>query len=239
MLLIGNELLSGRTQDTNLAYVANCMVDKGIQLLEARVIPDVPEVIVSSINELRARHTYVFTTGGIGPTHDDITADCVATAFGVSLPIHPQAKSILLAYFKSRDIEPNEDRLRMARIPQGATLIENAVSAAPGFRMDNVFVFAGVPRIMQAMLGSVLDQLTGGPVVRSITVPCNLAEGTVAAKLRALQARYPDTDIGSYPGKQVDAYRLSLVARGTDQPELEKIRSELEHVIVELGGTVG
>lgn len=236
VLLIGNELLSGRTQDVNLAYIAKALVVKGIRLQEARVIPDVPEVIVTSINELRRRHTYLFTTGGIGPTHDDITADCVAEAFGVDLPINPEARAVLLDYFKARDVEVNEDRMRMARIPQGAVLVDNPVSAAPGFRMDNVFVFAGVPRIMQAMLDSVIPQLAAGPVVHSITVSCNLGEGTVASALRALQERHPSVDIGSYPGKHGELFRLSLVARGIDAEELDSVRRELQDLIRACGG---
>lgn len=236
VLLIGNELLSGRTQDTNLAYIAKRMVERGIRVKEARVISDTPEVIVSAVNEMRQRYTYVFTTGGIGPTHDDITADCVAEAFGVSLPINAEAKAILLAYFAERDIKVNEDRLRMARIPEGASLVENAVSAAPGFQLENVFVFAGVPRIMQAMLDSVLDRLDEGQVLHSITVLCQLGEGTIASALRALQRQYPDVDIGSYPGKMNEdpSHRLSLVARGTDESQLLQIKIELEKIIADL-----
>lgn len=238
VLLIGNELLSGRTQDVNLAHIAKRMVAKGIRLQEARMIQDIPEVIISTVNELRARHTYVFTTGGIGPTHDDITADCVADAFGVSLAIHPEAKARLLAYFETNTVEPNEDRLRMARIPEGASLVDNAVSAAPGFRMDNVFVFAGVPRIMQAMLDSVLPLLESGPVVQSVTVICNLGEGSVASALRKLQEAYPAVDLGSYPGKVADSFRLSLVARGTDEIELDHVKNALHQMIVDQGGVV-
>lgn len=236
VLLIGNELLSGRTQDSNLAYIARCLVARGIRLQEARVIPDIPPVIVAAINELRSRHTYLFTTGGIGPTHDDITADCVAEAFGVALPVHEEARKRLMKYFEERDIEPNEDRLRMARIPQGACLVDNPVSAAPGFCIENVYVFAGVPRIMQAMLDAVVPSLAGGPIVHSITVNCNLGEGTVASRLRELQQHFPSTDLGSYPGKSGEHFRLSLVARGTDQAELEIIRQAIQAMIAELGG---
>ena len=236
MLLIGNELLSGRTQDANLAYLAGKLVERGIRLLEARIIADIPEDIVKGVNELRARYTYVFTTGGIGPTHDDITADCVAQAFGVELPVNEEAKNILLEYYKTRDIEMNADRLRMARIPVGAMLIDNPVSAAPGFRMKNVFVFAGVPRIMQAMLDKVLPQLGCGPVMHSISVACNLGEGTLAGELRALQERHPAIDLGSYPGKSGELSKLSLVARGTDVDELETVRQALQQMIADLGG---
>lgn len=236
VLLIGNELLSGRTQDINLAFIARRLSAKGIDLQEARVIPDVPKVIVGAINELRSRHTYVFTTGGIGPTHDDITADCVGLAFGVNVSMHPEAKSLLEAFFAKRGIEANGDRMRMARIPEGATLVDNSISVAPGFQMENVFVFAGVPQIMQVMLDSVLPQLESGPVVHSVTVTCNLGEGSVAAGLRKLQERYPGTDIGSYPGKVQEQFRLSLVARSTDQDELAEVETGLQALIKELGG---
>lgn len=236
LLMIGNELLSGRTQDANLAFIAGKMVERGIRLLEARVVADIPEDIVKGVNELRSRFTYVFTTGGIGPTHDDITADCVAQAFGVELPINEEAKRILLEYYKARDIEVNADRLRMARIPVGATLIDNSVSAAPGFRMKNVFVFAGVPRIMQAMLESILPQLGTGPVVHSISVACNLGEGTLAGAFRALQEKHPAIDLGSYPGKSGELSKVSLVARGTNMEELETVRQALQHMIRDLGG---
>ncbi|MFK8075150.1 MAG: competence/damage-inducible protein A [Granulosicoccus sp.] len=234
VLLIGNELLSGRTQDSNLAYIAKRLTEKGIRLREARVISDTPDVIVPTLNELRSTHTYVFTTGGIGPTHDDITADCVAEAFGVDLPIHPEAEAILMTYFKERDIEPNADRQRMARIPVGALLVENAVSAAPGFQMENVFVFAGVPRIMQSMLDSVLPRLEEGDVVHSVTVYCHLGEGTVASSLRDIQSQFPAVDLGCYPGKMSGQIKLSLVARSTDEAELATVKALLEKMVADL-----
>jgi molybdenum cofactor synthesis domain-containing protein len=238
VLLIGNELLSGRTQDTNLFHIAGRLGEKGIRVLEARVVPDLPEVIVSAINDLRQRHTFLFTTGGIGPTHDDITADCVANAFGVPLPINKDAEERLLGYFAERGIAPNEDRMRMARIPLGAALVDNPVSVAPGFRMENVFVFAGVPRIMQAMLESILPTLEGGQILHSVTVTCNLGEGTIASALRTLQQRFPHAELGSYPGKANDLSRLSLVARSTDLQELARIEADLQGMITDLGGTL-
>lgn len=236
VLLIGNELLSGRTKDINLAHIAESLVGRGIRLLEARIIADIPQAIVTALNELRANHDYVFTTGGIGPTHDDITADCVAEAFGVDLPINPEARAVLQAFCDEREIELNEDRLRMARIPTGASLIDNPVSAAPGFRMDNVFVMAGVPRIMQAMLASILPDLRTGPIMHSISVGCDLGEGTVASALRALQEAHPAVEIGSYPGKTGQLGRLSLVARGTDEAELDVVRQALTEMVSALGG---
>ncbi|MGQ7846769.1 competence/damage-inducible protein A [Granulosicoccus sp. 3-233] len=236
VLLIGNELLSGRTRDINLPHIAESLVARGIRLREARVIADIPQAIVSAINELRNGHDYVFTTGGIGPTHDDITADCVAEAFGVDLPVNTEARALLQSFCDERQIELNEDRLRMARIPEGASLIDNPVSAAPGFRMENVFVMAGVPRIMQAMLASVLPDLRTGPIVHSVSVGCDLGEGTVASALRALQEAHPAIEIGSYPGKTGQLGRLSLVARGTDETELESVRQALVQMVSALGG---
>jgi len=197
VILIGNELLSGRTQDINLQYIATALTTHGIALSETRIIPDDEPVVVDAVNTLRKRYDYVFTTGGIGPTHDDITADCIANAFGVGLPIHPEAEQVLLAFFKDRDIEPNEDRMRMARVPEGGTLIDNPISAAPGFNIGNVFVMAGVPRIMQAMFDSILPSLRKGPVIQSVSVTCNLGEGTLAAELRDLQTQFPTLDLGA------------------------------------------
>lgn len=237
ILLIGNELLSGRTQDINLAYMAKALAAHGIRVREARIIPDDESVIVDTLNTLRSSCTYVFTTGGIGPTHDDITADCIANAFQVDIGIHPEAQARLLEYWSHRGVEPNDDRLRMARIPQGGELIDNPVSAAPGFRIDNVFVFAGVPRIMQAMFESILPSLQRGPVIESVSVKCDLGEGVIAAPLRDLQARFPDVDLGSYPGGAQNAF-LSLVARSDDQSQLNEVLHALEKLVESVGGSV-
>jgi len=237
VLLIGNELLSGRTQDTNLAYMAKGLAAHGIRLRESRVIPDEPSVIINTVNELRHLHTSVFTTGGIGPTHDDITADCIASAFGVDIGIHEAAQNRLLAYWAERDIEPNDDRLRMARIPVGAQLIDNPVSVAPGFRMKNVYVMAGVPRIMQAMFDSVLPELQHGAIIDSVSVMCDLGEGTIAGPLRALQAQYPKVDLGSYPGKKHGKFSVMLVARSADTSELEKVKKALHDLVINAGGS--
>jgi len=236
IILIGNELLSGRTQDTNLAYMATRLAAHGISVTETRIIPDNESVIVDTLNVLRKSNTYVFTTGGIGPTHDDITADCIAKAFGVSIGIHPEAQKILLAYWAERDVQPNEDRLRMARIPEGATLVQNPVSAAPGFCVENVYVFAGVPRIMQAMFDSVLPSLQRGLVIDSVSVQCNLGEGTIASPLRALQQRYPDVDLGSYPGRMEGKYSVTLVARSSDDVQLKQVEQELVQLVRTAGG---
>ena len=236
IILIGNELLSGRTQDTNLAYMAVRLAAHGIRVTETRIIPDDESVIVDTLNVLRKTNTYIFTTGGIGPTHDDITADCVAKAFGVSIGIHPDAEKTLLAYWAERDVQPNADRLRMARIPAGATLVQNPVSAAPGFCVENVYVFAGVPRIMQAMFDSVLPDLQRGPVIGSVSVKCNLGEGTIASPLRALQERYPEVDLGSYPGRLDGKFMVTLVARSIDDAQLKQVEQELVQLVREAGG---
>lgn len=236
IILIGNELLSGRTQDLNLAYIAERLASRGIRLSEARVIPDDRAVIIDVVNSLRACNTYVFTTGGIGPTHDDITADCIAEAFGVDLPIHPEAEARLLNYWATRNMTPNDARLRMARIPVGASLVDNPVSIAPGFRMDNVFAFAGVPRIMQAMFDNVLPTLQEGLVIGSVTVACTLGEGTLAGPLADLQARYPRVDLGSYPGFSDGNVRVALVARSTDAELLTLVGKELKSLVLSLGG---
>jgi len=238
VLLIGNELLSGRTQDTNLAYMGKALAAHGIQLCEARIIPDDEAVIVGTLNTLRANCTYVFTTGGIGPTHDDITADCIAKAFNVDIGIHAEAEQRLLAYWAERDVKPNADRLRMARIPHGADLIDNPVSAAPGFRMHNVYVMAGVPRIMQAMFDSILPGLQRGPVIDSVSVKCDLGEGTIASPLRALQEQYPDVDLGSYPGKMDGKFSVALVGRSADSEKLKAVEQALRSLVADAGGNL-
>ena len=191
----GNELPSGRTTDANLAFRGQNLNRIGIRLSEARVIPDDPDVIVATLNEVRGRYDYVFTTGGIGPTHDDITAECVARAFGLPLIVNPEARAILEAHYKPGDL--NEARLRMAKTPEGATLIENPVSRAPGFRIGNVFVMAGVPSVMQAMFESLSHCLTGGRPLLSQSVVAALPEGVMATGLGEIQERYPDVEIGS------------------------------------------
>jgi len=196
VIVIGNEVLSGRIQDANLHYLALGLKERGIRLLEARVIPDVGETIAGAVNELRARHDYVFTTGGIGPTHDDITAESVARAFGVALSPHPDAVRILEEYY-GEDI--NEARMRMANVPVGGELLENPVSRAPGFRIGNVFVLPGVPRIMQAIFDGLKHTLAGGRPMMSRTVTAFVAESSAAQELAAIQERFPDVELGSYP----------------------------------------
>ncbi|MEZ5590711.1 MAG: competence/damage-inducible protein A [Gammaproteobacteria bacterium] len=237
LLIIGNEILSGQTKDANLPYIAEHLNKVGVRLREARVVPDVEAEIISALNALRARHNYVLTTGGIGPTHDDITAECIAKAFGRQLVQHPEALRRLQAHYAEMGLELTAARLRMANTPQDAELIDNPVSTAPGFRVENVFVLAGVPKIMQAMLDHVLPQLQGGKPVLSTAVLANLGEGVLAAGLGAIQARYPQVDIGSYPRfGGADGYRVSLVMRHTDSALLEQVSAEVCALVRELGG---
>src|SRR5215469_14038542 len=233
VLIIGNEILSGRTKDANLGYIAEELTKLGIRLREGRVVADVEDEIVAAVNDCRARYDYVFTTGGIGPTHDDITSGSVAKAYGVPLILDPRARAILERNYPPGGL--NEARLRMAHVPKGAQLIENPVSAAPGFRMGNVFVMAGVPSIMRAMFDGVKGTLVGGRPVLSLTVSAHLGEGIIAAGLGALQQRYADLDIGSYPFFRAGKYGASFVLRGTERSQLEAAAVELRRLIVELG----
>jgi molybdenum cofactor synthesis domain-containing protein len=235
VLIIGNEILSGRTQDANLAYLATGLNEAGVTLREARVIPDIAETIVAAVNELRSTYDYLFTTGGIGPTHDDITSECVAKAFGVPWTLHPEAHRIFLDHYKPGEL--NEARLRMAHTPEGASLVKNAVSRAPGFRMGNVFVFAGIPRVMQAMFDAVKHDLKGGRPMLSRTVSCHLAEGVIAKGLGEIQGRYADLDIGSYPFYRRGEFGTSLVLRGRDAARLAAGTAQVVALVRDLGGT--
>jgi molybdenum cofactor synthesis domain-containing protein len=236
VIIIGNEILSGRTQDTNLAWLGKELTALGIRLAEARVIPDVPAVIVDTVNACRAAHDYVFTTGGIGPTHDDITAECVARAFGVPLLQNPEALRRLQAHYANSDIELNEARLRMANAPEGATLIDNPVSTAPGFQIGNVFVMAGVPRIMQAMFEGLRHRLVGGAPLLSRTIGCTLPEGAVAKDLGAVQAEMPGVEIGSYPYYSRSRFGTNLVVRSTDPALLDRAVDRVCAAVRRLGG---
>ena len=196
LLVIGDEILSGRTKDVNIGATADFCTDLAIDLMEVRVVADIEDDIIAAVNALRARYTYVFTTGGIGPTHDDITADAIAKAFGVALPINPEARAMLEARWRDRGIEPNEMRLRMARIPEGASLIVNSVSAAPGFKIGNVHVMAGVPVIMKAMLESLAPTLKGGRKVHSLTVKSRVGEGNHRRPIGRAAAAIPRREDG-------------------------------------------
>lgn len=231
LLVIGDEILSGRTKDVNIGAVADFCTDLGIDLTEVRVVSDVEDSIVEAINALRNRYTYVFTTGGIGPTHDDITADAIAKVFGVALPINVQARAILEARWKETGTEVNEARLRMARIPEGADLIVNSVSAAPGFRIGNVHVMAGVPVIMRAMLEALAPTLKGGKKVLSVTVKAAVGEGTLGGPLAALQAEFPDVKMGSYPQMRRDRAVTELVLRSENAELLEKAAEKVRGMV--------
>ncbi len=234
VLVIGNEILSGRTRDANLNYLAKALTEIGIRLMEARVVPDIEATIIANVNDLRGRYDYLFTTGGIGPTHDDITSASVAKAFGLDLVRSEDAVARLTRQYGGPE-HLTEARLRMAHVPEGAELIDNPVSAAPGFRIGNVHVLAGVPRICEAMFDGLKGQLQGGDRVYSVTVSAHVGEGIIAKDLGLLQDRYPDLDIGSYPFFRQGKYGASFVLRGTDRQRLEAAAAELRPIIRQLG----
>jgi molybdenum cofactor synthesis domain-containing protein len=233
VLVIGNEILSGRTKDANLNYIATGLTEIGVRLMEARVVPDIEARIIEAVNALRGLYDHVFTTGGIGPTHDDITAECVAKAFGVKLIKHPKAAALLLAHYG--EANATEARMRMAHTPEGAELIDNPVSIAPGFRIGNVYVMAGVPAICQAMFDGIKGSLAHGDKVLSATIGGYIGEGIIAKDLGALQQRYPALDIGSYPFFRQGRFGASFVIRGTDADALGKAAAELRTIIRTLG----
>lgn len=236
LLIIGNEILSGRTTDANTSYIAGRLNALGIRLCEVRVVPDIEAEIVDAVNALRARYSYVFTTGGIGPTHDDITADCVAKAFDVALEENAEARRRLEERYAETGIELNEARLRMARAPAGAVLIDNPVSAAPGFQIGNVFVMAGVPKIMQAMFESLRERLVGGDPLISRSISCRLPEGKIAQGLGEIQARHAGVDIGSYPSYSSSGFGVAVVLRHSDRTVLDAAAAEVIELIRDLGG---
>jgi len=220
LAVIGDEILSGRTQDKNIAQIALWLNLQGIRLQEVRVVPDVEDAIVEAVNQLRARNDYLFTTGGIGPTHDDITVDSVAKALGVAVVVHPQARAVLEDYYASRG-GATEARLRMARVPDGATLIENRMSGAPGIRHGNVFIMAGVPHITAMMLDALSGSLEGGAPLLSETVGCWVAESEVADLLRATEKAHEGCQIGSYPFFRDGRVGANFVVRSTERTALD------------------
>ncbi len=227
MLVIGDEILSGRTRDSNMHYLAGELTRHGIDLREVRVVADDRDAIIAAVNALRATFTHLFTSGGIGPTHDDITADCIAAAFGAAIGIHEDARALLAAHYERSGLEFNEARQRMARIPEGATLIDNPISTAPGFTLGNVHVMAGVPNIFQAMVASVLPTLTGGAPLLSQSLRVDRGEGEIAAPFGALAAEFPDLSMGSYPFIRNGAHGTNLVIRGTDPARLDAAMQRL------------
>ncbi len=234
LLVIGNEVLSGRTQDANVKFIATRLGEIGIALREVRIIPDVAATIIATLNECRARFDHVFTTGGIGPTHDDITSECVAAAFGVPWEPHPQAWEMMQRGYKSGEF--NAARQRMATMPRGASLIANAISIAPGFSIGNVHVMAGVPRIMQSMFDSLAPTLAGGPPIISRAVHAlALLEGRIAEGLAGVQAEFPELDVGSYPFYRVSGNGVALVVKGTDVAMAEAAVAKITDLIEQLG----
>lgn len=238
MLVIGDEILSGRTREANAHHLAGVMTEIGIRLTEIRVVPDDREVIVAAVNALRGQVDYLFTSGGIGPTHDDITADCIAAAFGVAIDVRDDARAIMEAYYATTGRELNEARLRMARIPQDAALIDNPISHAPGFILGNVYVMAGVPAIFNVMLEGLRPQLVGGPPVLSHAFRVEAPEGDIAGPLGALAAAHPQVSMGSYPfyNKGPGA---TLILRSSDRAALASAADALRAVVAGMGVKVG
>lgn len=237
VLVIGDEILSGRTKDKNIGTIADFCTGSGLDLREVRVVPDVEAEIVEAVNALRRRYTYVFTTGGIGPTHDDITADSVAKAFGVGIGEDPRAIALLLERIKPEDL--NQARRRMARIPAGAVLIQNSVSKAPGFMLDNVIVMAGVPSIMQAMLADVAPRLATGTKVLARTLEAGgLPEGAYAGLLSEIARRHPELSIGSYPSFVEGGFRNQIVVRGREADRIDAACAEIVAMLEGLVPTV-
>ncbi len=228
LIVIGDEILSGRTKDRNIGYVADHCTAIGIQLQEVRIVADEEPAIVEAVNALRARYTYVFTTGGIGPTHDDITADAIARALGVPIDVHPEAFALLKAYYERNNREFTPARLRMARTPVGATLVENSISVAPGFMIGNVITMAGIPNIMQAMLEAVTPRLRTGRKMLSRSIDLNSPEGAIAELFGEHQKEFPDVPMGSYPFRVDDRPCTQLVLRSTDPERLAAATAGLE-----------
>ncbi len=232
LLVIGDEILSGRTKDKNIGYIAEYLTNIGIDLKEVRVVPDEEPEIVAALNTLRARYTYVFTTGGIGPTHDDITAECVAKAFGVAIDYDPRAVEIMTARVRETGGVMNEARMRMTRVPAGAELVLNKVSAAPGFWIGNVIVMAGVPHIMQVMLEFVTPKLKTGVKMLSESVRADCREGDIGTELGAIAKQYPDVVIGSYPFMDEKGGNTHVVVRSRDAAKLAAAKGDVEAMLV-------
>ena len=228
MLVIGDEILSGRTRDSNMHYLAGQLNDIGIDLKEVRVVGDENGRIIAAVQALSAAYKYVFTSGGIGPTHDDITADCIAAAFDRNIDVRDDARAILAEHYEKSGTELNASRLRMARIPGDATLIENPVSAAPGFKLENVHVMAGVPSVFQAMVASVIPTLTGGAALISKTTRIDRGEGDIAGPLGDLAAAFPALVMGSYPFQKDGKYGAHIVIRGNDEDEIDAAMDQLK-----------
>lgn len=237
VVIIGNEILSGRTPDANLPFLGRRLAELGIELLEARVIPDDEATIIETVNLFRGKFTYVFTTGGIGPTHDDITSASIAHAFNVPLEKNAEALDCLERYYGSAHAI-NNARLKMAHIPAGATLIKNPISGAPGFQLENVFVLPGVPQILQAMFDGMTDRLVGGRPILSRGISTNLRESALAEGLAVLQLQFPTVAIGSYPYFKSGVLGVNLVLRSTDAMQLQQVHENTEQLIRQLDGEI-
>jgi molybdenum cofactor synthesis domain-containing protein len=233
MLVIGDEILSGRTRDANMHHLAGQLTEAGIDLKEVRIVSDDKTAIVGAVNTLRSQYGHVFTSGGIGPTHDDITANCVADAFGVHIDVRDDARALLAAHYANRGMEFNAARQRMARIPDGASLIDNPVSIAPGFALDNVYVMAGVPSVFKAMLASVLAGLTGGQPLISATLRVDRGEGEIAGPLGILATKWTEVTFGSYPFQIDGRYGANIVIRGQDDTKVQAALQELRGIFAQ------
>ena len=239
ILVIGDEILSGRTKDKNIGYIAEYLTNIGVDVKEVRVVPDVEVEVVTALNALRNRYTYVFTTGGIGPTHDDITADSVAKAFGVPIDYHPRAVAMMKERFAAMGTEMNEARMRMARVPAGAELVTNKISAAPGFWIGNVIVMAGVPAIMQAMLDDVAPKLKTGAKMLSVSVRADAREGDIGTELAEVAKAHPGTSIGSYPFfDDARGPNTNIVVRARDPASLAAAKSAVEAMLARVKATL-
>ncbi len=234
MLVIGDEILSGRTKDKNIGFIADYLNNLGIDLIEVRIVADDEEHIVDAVNALRARYTYVFTSGGIGPTHDDITADAISKAFNLPCEFHPEAMALLTKHYKARDMEYTDARMRMARTPRGAKLINNPISIAPGFIIENVHVMAGVPMIMQAMMDALAPSLKTGTKMLSKSVDCPFGEGTIGGPLGEIQDRHPNTMIGSYPQFRDGSYSTQIVIRSKEAAAIDAAKIEVGEMLARL-----
>ncbi len=234
MVIIGNEVLSGRTQDANLKFLGTELNALGIRMMETRIVPDIEVEIVDAVNSMRTKYDYVFTTGGIGPTHDDITSACIAKAFGLGHGRHPEAEAILLAHYKPEDV--TEARMKMSETPHGASLLLNPVSKAPGFRVENVFVLPGVPHIMREIFSGFKDQLVGGDTMLSKSITAYIPEGRTGGPLSDLQDRHPDVEVGSYPFNKEGKYGAAIVMRSTEQVKIDAAADDVRQMIRDLGG---
>jgi molybdenum cofactor synthesis domain-containing protein len=234
MLAIGDELLSGRTKDKNIGHLATILTASGIELSEVRIVPDVEDEIVAALNALRPRYDYVFTSGGIGPTHDDITADAISKAFGLPCEHDAAAMKLLSESYAARSVEFNDARQRMARMPRGAKHIENRVSVAPGFIVENVHVMAGVPSVFEAMVDAVLPTLRTGTRLLSVTIPCPTGEGKIGTPLTEIQKAHPDTIIGSYPRMADGSFSVEIVVRSKSEASLKAAQRAVEQMVASL-----